>query len=73
MRGKRPGNFEQVTERIREKIDAPVLSPGQARILDSGYINSPDKALELLEKADQYKEAVFNGKLPPGEKEIIRN
>lgn len=73
MRKKRPENFNQTAERIREKIEAPVLSPEQARIMDSGYINSADKALALLEKSDQYKEGVFNGKLPPADKKYTRS
>jgi hypothetical protein len=67
MSKKQPEHIGQAAERIREKIEAPVLSPVQARILDSGYINSADNVLALLEKTDQNKGAVFNGKLPPDE------
>ena len=67
MSKKQPEHIGQAAERIREKIEAPVLSPAQARILNSGYINSADNVLALLEKTAQNKGAIFNGKLSPDE------
>ncbi|OAT82250.1 hypothetical protein [Desulfotomaculum copahuensis] len=56
-----PRNFEQAAARIREKIEAPVLAEGQAALWHSGYVDGAGKALALLEKAGQDKNAVVPG------------
>lgn len=56
-----PRNFEQAAARIREKIEAPVLSEEQAALWHSGYIDGAGEALVLLEKAVQDKNSMVPG------------
>lgn len=56
-----PESFEQSVERIRERVEAPVLSPGQMALWRSGYIKGADKALALLEQARQDKKEIVPG------------
>ncbi|MBM7855457.1 hypothetical protein JOC37_001852 [Desulfohalotomaculum tongense] len=60
---KRPKNFSQAVERIREKEEAPVLQPRQLRVWASGYIDGMDDALELIEQAEAASE------VKPGKKQ----
>ncbi|MDQ0285453.1 hypothetical protein J2Z49_000554 [Desulfofundulus luciae] len=56
-----PQSFDEAVERIREKVEAPVLSPAQAALWRSGYLKGSDEALALLERARQDKKEVVPG------------
>ncbi|AEG13988.1 hypothetical protein Desku_0360 [Desulfofundulus kuznetsovii DSM 6115] len=56
-----PRSFDEAVERIREKVEAPVLSPAQAALWRSGCIKGSDEALALLEQARQDKKEVVPG------------
>ncbi len=56
-----PQSFDEAVERIREKIEAPVLSPAQTALWRSGYLKGSDEALALLERARQDKKEVVPG------------
>lgn len=45
----RPDKLPALTENLRKNMENPVLSPEQADLLDSGYVDNFDEALELLE------------------------
>ena len=51
----RPDKLPALTENLRKNMENPVLSPEQANLLDSGYVDNFDEALELLEKSEQVK------------------
>ncbi|MGB9802253.1 hypothetical protein [Desulfofundulus sp.] len=56
-----PQSFDEAVERIREKVEAPVLSPAQVALWRSGYVEGADEALALLEQARQDKKMVVPG------------
>jgi len=64
-RADRPPHFEQAVRRIKNKIEAPLLSPAQAALWHSDYLEGADEALALLEKAGQDKNTVVPG-IEPG-------
>ncbi|SHJ40319.1 hypothetical protein [Desulfofundulus thermosubterraneus] len=57
----RPQSFDEAVERIREKVEAPVLSPAQAALWRSGYLKGFGEALALLEQARQDKNEIVPG------------
>lgn len=55
MKQRDNADINQAVERIREQVEMPVLSSRQVTLLNSGYINSADEVLEVLESAEQEK------------------
>ncbi|GEM_PF-2946641 len=51
----RPDKLPELVENLREKKESPLLSPEQAKLVDSGYVDNFDEALELLENTEQVK------------------
>lgn len=51
----RPDNLPELTERLRENMERPALSPDQIDLYESGYVDDFDDALEMLEEAEQIK------------------
>lgn len=51
----RPDNLPELTERIRENMERPVLSEEQVELYNSGYIDDFEEVLELLEESEQIK------------------
>lgn len=51
----RPDDLPELTERIRENMERPVLSEEQVELYNSGYIDDFEEVLELLEESEQIK------------------
>ncbi|TYO96147.1 hypothetical protein [Desulfallas thermosapovorans] len=46
-------NFSQTVNQIRGDQEVPILTPRWLNVLESGYINTLDDALDVLEDAQQ--------------------
>lgn len=46
-------NLSQTVEQLRGDQEVPILSPRWLNVLESGYINTLDEALDVLEDAQQ--------------------
>lgn len=45
----RPKNWQEARERIAEKRETPIFTPEQITLAKSDYVDSFDRALEVLE------------------------
>lgn len=50
----RPDNLPELVEQIKERSGVPLLTDEQAGIFESGYVDSLDEALEVLEETGNY-------------------
>jgi hypothetical protein len=55
-----PRDFNEAIKRIKERQEAPILNDTQVNVLQSGYVDSMDDIVGILERAEREKATDIN-------------